>query len=124
MIAAALLVKAVVALAVPGRFYRSRRRQYASTSMPPALMVPPAIILSLTAVAWYATIAHYRPWGWVVTGCLTLLCCFSLGQLLRWRQHREAMAKIVANPRVWLVDCPLIVLGLGFAALGLLVYAA
>jgi len=74
-------------------------------------------------VAWYATIAHYRPWGWVVPGCLTLLCCFSLGQLLRWR-HREAMAKIVANPRVWLVDCPLIVLGLGFAALGLLVYAA
>ncbi len=36
--------------------------------MPPALMVPPAIILSLTAVAWYATIAHYRPWGWVGHG--------------------------------------------------------
>ncbi len=34
------------------------------------------------------------------------------------------MAKIVANPRVWLVDCLLIVLGLGFAAFGLLVYAA
>src|SRR5436190_18747699 len=67
VIAAALLIKATVALAIPRRFYASRQRQYASTSMPRALMVPPAIIMGITSIAWYATLVHYRPWGWVVT---------------------------------------------------------
>ena len=124
VIAAALLIKATIALAIPRRFYASRQRQYASTSLPVELMVPPAIILSITSIAWYATFVHYRPWGWVVTGSLTLLCCFSLDHLLRWRRHQAVMSRIVANPNVWLVDCLLLVLGAGFAALGLLVYAA
>ena len=122
IIATALIVKAGVALAIPGRFYATRQRHYASASLPVALLVPPAIILSLTSVAWYATLVHYRPWGWVVTGSLTLLCCLSLNQLVRWPRARESMAKIVANPKVWLVDCLLLLLGAGFAALGLLVY--
>lgn len=122
VIAAALLVKAVVALAIPGRFYATRQRQYDSTSMPRELMVPPAIILALTSLAWYATFFHYRPWGWIVTGALTLLCGLSLNNFLRWRRHRQTMHKIVANPRVWIVDCVLLVLGSGFAALGLFVY--
>ena len=63
VIATALVVKAGVALAIPGRFYATRQRQYMSTSLPPALLVPPAIILCLTSVAWYATLVHYRPWG-------------------------------------------------------------
>ena len=123
VIATALLVKAAVALAIPGRFYATRRRQYDSTSMPRELLVPPAIILCVTSVAWYATFFHYRPWGWVVTGSLTLLCSLSLHNLLRWRGHRETMANIVANPRVWIVDCVLLVVGAGFAALGFFVYA-
>ena len=122
VIATALLVKAGVALTIPSRFYATRQRQYASTSLPPALMVPPAIILCVTSVAWYATLVHYRPWGWVVTGSLTLLCCLSLHHLVRWRQHRETMSKVVAHPKVWLIDCLLLVLGGAFAALGWLVY--
>ena len=110
VIATALLVKAGVALAIPGRFYATRQRQYASTSLPPALLVPPAIILCLTSVAWYATLVHYRPWGWVVTGSLTLLCCLSLNQLVRWRRHRETMSKVIANPKVWLIRLLLLVL--------------
>jgi hypothetical protein len=124
VIATALLVKAAIALAIPHRFYASRQQQYASTSLPVALMVPPAIVLSLTSVAWYATLYHYRPWGWVVTGFLTALCCLSLQNLVRWRRHRETMSKIVAHPRVWIVDCVLLVAGAGFAALGWFVYAA
>ena len=123
VIAAALLVKATVALIIPGRFYATRRRQYDSTSMPPELLVPSAIILSLTTAAWYATFFDYRPWGWIVTGALTLLCSLSLRNLLRWRRHRQTMGQIVAHPRVWLIDCVLLVAGAGFAALGLLVYA-
>jgi hypothetical protein len=122
VIATALLVKASIALAIPGRFYATRQRHYDSPSMPRELMVPPAIILCLTSIAWYATFFHYRPWGWVVTGSLTVLCSLSLHNLLRWRRHRGAMAKIVANPRVWIVDCVLLLAGAGFAALGLMVY--
>ena len=123
VIAAALLIKAGIALAIPEKFYASRQRQYAGLSMPRELMVPPAIIMTITAVAWYATIVHYRPWGWVVTGTLTLLCSLSLHNLVRWRRHRETMSKVVAHPRVWMVDCVLLAVGAGFAALGLFVYA-
>ena len=78
VIATALIVKAGVALAIPDRFYAARQRQYASTSLPPALLVPPAIILCLTSVAWYATLVHYRPWGWVVTGSLVAVSFHSI----------------------------------------------
>jgi len=124
VIATALLVKAGIALTMPGRFYATRRRHYDSTSLPPDLMVPPAIVLCVTSVAWYATFVHYRPWGWVVTGSLTMLCGLALDHLVRWRHHRATMSTIVAHPRVWVVDCLLLVLGCGFAALGLLVYGA
>ena len=96
--------------------------RYSSASLPLALMVPSAVVLSVTSIAWYATFFHYRPWGWVITACLTLLCGLSLHNLSRWRRHREVMSRIVADPRVWLVDCLLLVLGGGFAALGLLVF--
>jgi len=123
VIAAALLVKATVALAMPRRFYASRQRQYASTSMPRELLVPPAIIVILTSIAWYATLVHYRPWGWVVTAFFSILCALSIHNLVRWRRQRGIMAAIVAHPRVWIVDGVLLIAGSGFAALGWLVYA-
>jgi hypothetical protein len=58
VIATALVIKAGVALAIPGRFYATRQRQYISTSLPPALLVPPAVILSLTSVAWICDPHH------------------------------------------------------------------
>jgi hypothetical protein len=122
VIAAALLIKAAVALAMPERFYATRRRQYASESKPRELWLPPAIVLLVTSVAWYATILHYRPWGWIVTGALTLLCCASLHHVLRWRRHRATMSAIVSSPKVLLVDYALLVIGTGFAALGWWVY--
>jgi len=122
LIAAALLIKATVALAIPERFYAARRKQYAADSMPRELLVPPVIVLSVTSAAWYATLFHYQPWGWIVTGALTLLACASLHNLVRWRRHRAAMSKIVSSPKVTLVDYALIVVGVGFAALGWLVY--
>ena len=122
LIAAALLIKAAVALAMPERFYATRRRQYASDSRPTELLVPPVIVFSVTAIAWYAALFHYRPWGWIVTAALTGLCCLSLDHLVRWRQHRATMSKIVSSPRVSLVDYALLVVGAGFAALGWWVY--
>ena len=122
LIATALLVKAVVALAMPERFYARRRMQFASESSPRESWLPPAIVLLVTSIAWYATVFHYRPWGWIVTGALTLLSCASLHQRLRWRRHRATMTAIVSSPKVLLVDYALLVFGIGFAALGWWVY--
>ena len=122
VIAGALLGKAVIALAMPGRFYAERQRQYESASPPGKVMVPPMVIVGLAATAWYATIFHYEPWAWVVTAPLTALASLSIYQLLRWETTRKRMAPIVANPNVWRVDCLLLIAGALFVTLAFLVY--
>lgn len=122
VIAAALLGKATIALTARRWFYAIRQRQYATESLPTKLLVAPAVIVALTLVAWYATIFHYQPWGWVVTGFFTALSCMAVDHVLRWSRHRQAMLAVVTNPKVWLVDCLLMVVGSGFVALALLVY--
>jgi len=121
-IAAALLSKAVIALLAPDRFYAERQRQYVSRTLPAKLLAPPLAIVTLASVSWYATIFHYRPWGWVVTGSLTALSCLAVEHVFRWERHRQRMLKVVANPKVWQVDCALLALGAGFAALAVLAY--
>ncbi len=122
VIAAALLGKAAIALAIPRRFYAVRERQYASESLPPKLLVAPVVVVALTLVAWYATIFHYQPWSWVVTGFLTALSCLAIDHVFRWQSHRQRMLKVVRSPTVGWLDCLLLVVGVGFVGLALLVY--
>ena len=122
IIAVALLGKAVIALAVPRRFYAVRERQYASESLPPKLLVAPVIVVALTLAAWRATLRDDQPWGWVVTGFLTVLACLSFDHVFRWQSHRQRMLKAVRSPKVGWVDCVLLVVGAGFVGLAFLVY--
>jgi len=122
VIAVALLVKATVALTASRRFYARRQQQYSSETLPSKLLIPPAVILSLTLAAWFATIFHYQPWGWLVTGFLSVLSCLSLHNLFHWAKHRHVMLKVVSNPKVKQVDYLLLAVGLGFLALALFVY--
>ncbi len=48
VIAAALLGKTAIALAIPRRFYAVRERQYASESLPPKLLVAPVVVVAVT----------------------------------------------------------------------------
>jgi hypothetical protein len=122
VLAAALVGKASIALASRRRFYAERQSQYASASVPPKLLIPPVVVVTVTLVAWYATLFHYQPWAWVVTGSLTALACLAIDHVFRWERHRRAMLKVVTNPKVWQVDCLLLAAGLGFLALAVLVY--
>ena len=122
IIATALLGKAAIALSMPARFYAERQRQYASLSPPTKVLVPPVVIVGLALVAWYATIFHYKPWGWIVTASLTALACVSVYQLSRWATHRHWMRKVVADPRVWRVDWLLLAIGTLFVVLAVYVY--
>lgn len=122
VIAVALLGKAVIALAIPRRFYAARERQYDSETLPPKLVVAPVIVVALTLTAWYANIFHYQPWGWVVTGSLTALACLAVDHVFRWPSHRQRMLKTVRSPKVGRVDCLLLAVGAGFAGLAFLVY--
>ena len=122
VIGAALMAKATVALAAPARFYALRRRQYEAESLPPKLLMAPAIVGVLALAAWYATLFHYRPWGWIVTGFLTALAMMAADHVFRWESHRRAMLNVVSNPGVWKFDCFLLAGGAGFVALALLVY--
>ena len=122
VIAAALLGKAAVALAIPRRFYAVRERQYDSESLPPKLLIAPLIVVALTLAAWHATIFAYQPWSWVVTGFLTTVTCVGLDHVFRWESHRQRMLKAVRSPNVGWVDCVLLVVGAGFMGLAFFVY--
>ena len=122
LIATALIGKATIALARRQKFYAARSRQYDSDSLPFKLLVAPAIVGALTLVAWYATIFHYQPAAWVVTGFLTALSWMAFDHVFRWKRHRQVMLKVVTNPQVWLIDCVLLAVGAAFLALALLVY--
>ena len=118
----ALLVKAAVALTTSRRFYAKRQQQYSSETMPAKLLIPPAVVLTVTLAAWFATILHYQPWGWIVTVVVSVLSCLSLHNLFKWAKHRQAMLKLVSTPKVKQVDYLLLAVGLGFLSLALFVY--
>ena len=118
----ALLVKAAVALAASRRVYARRQQQYAPEALPAGLLIPPAVVLTLTLAAWFATVFHYQSWCWLVTGFLSVLSCLSLHHLFHWEKHRQSMRKLVANPKVKQVDYLLLALGSIFLALALFVY--
>jgi hypothetical protein len=122
VIAVALIGKATVALIAPRRFYAVRQQQYSSETLPSRLLIPPVLVFALTLAAWFATIFHYRPWGWVVTVFLSVLSCLALHHVFYWVKHRQAMLKVVANPKVKQFDYVLLALGFGFLALSLFVY--
>lgn len=122
LIATALIGKASIALATRQKFYASRSRQYDSDSLSLKLLVAPTIVGALAVIAWYATIFHYQPAAWVVTGFLTALSFMAFDHVFRWKRHRQAMLKVVTSPNVWLIDCVLLAVGAGFAVLALLVY--
>jgi hypothetical protein len=122
LIAIALIGKATIALVMRQTFYAARARQYDSVSLPFKLLVAPTIVGALTLIAWYATIFHYRPAAWVVTGFLTALSWMAFDHVLRWKTHGQVMLRVVTNPQVWLIDCVLLVVGAAFGALALLVY--
>ena len=122
IIGTALIDKASIALVNRKLCYAARSRQYAAESQPLKHLVASTIVGTLTLIAWYATIVHYRPATWVVTSFLTVLSCMALDHLIRWETHRQMMQKIVSNPSVWLIDCVLLAVGAGFVALALVVY--
>lgn len=122
LIAAALLTKAIVALIAPRRFYATRRQQYESEALPPKLCLPAIVVLGLAIVAWFATIFHFQPWSWLVTGFLSVISVMAIHHLLFWTKHRQAMLKVVTNPKVTKFDWLLLAVGFGFLALAVFVF--
>ena len=117
------LLKGVIGLSVPGRFYRWRHGQYAAERPPAALFLAPMALTAAVAVTWYATAFHYAPWGWVVTAFVTTAAVLGAANLLRWRQHQGRALRAVGSPATRRgVDLVLVGVGAGFVALALTVY--
>lgn len=124
LIAVPALLKATTGLLLPGQFYGWRRQQYASASIPRIVLVMPSLFILLGAASWYATLFHYQPWGWIVTGFTTLVASLGALNLSRWSSHREKTGKAIeGEPQTRLsVDLTILVLGLLFTYLAFFVY--
>ncbi len=117
------LLKGLVGLSLPGRFYRWRQGQYATGRPPSALFAAPLALAVAAAVTWYATLFHYAPWGWVVTAFVTAAALLGTANLVRWREHQGRALRAVGSPATRRgVDLVLIGIGAGFVALALAVY--
>lgn len=124
LIAIPALLKAVTGLFLPGRFYGWRRQQYASASIPRLVLVMPTLFVLLAGASWYATLLHYQPWGWVVTGFTTLIAFLGVLNLSRWSSHRQRTGEAIdtqPGTRVG-VDVTILALGVLFTCLALFVY--
>ena len=117
------LLKGVIGLSVPDRFYRWRQGQYAAERPPGALFAAPRALAGTVGVSWYATAVHNPPWGWVVTAFVTTAAALGAANLLRWRQHQGRALRAVGSSATRRgVDLVLVGVGAGFVVLALTVY--
>lgn len=117
------LLKGIVGLSLPDRFYRWRQAQYASERPPAALFLAPLALVVALAVTWYATLVHYAPWGWVVTAFVTAAAVLGAANLVRWRQHQGRALRAIRSPATRRgVDLALIGIGAAFVALALAMF--
>ena len=123
LIAVPCLLKGIIGLLLPERFYGWRHGHYTSERPPKVLFVAPLALTGSVTVTWYATAYHYVPWGWVVTVFVTAASLLGLANLLRWRKHRDRALHTVGSPATRRsVDLVLIGAGAGFVAMALAVY--
>ena len=117
------LLKGVIGLLLPDRFYRWRHGHYASERPPRVLFMAPLALAGAVAVTWYATAFRYAPWGWVVTAFVTAAALLGMVNLLRWREHQgRALRAVGSTATRRSVDLVLIGVGAGFIALALAVF--
>ena len=125
VIAAICLGKGCAALLAPQVFYGRRRQQYASARIPLSVLVLPIVMLSLTLIAWYATIMHHTAWSWLLTGFLTLISILGAVNLVRWSRHRLQLLNAIAEEQArgrMNVDLVIVGLGVFFTLLALRVF--
>lgn len=124
IIAVLALLKSTAGLLLPDKFYGWRRQQYASVSLPPMVLVMPSLFVLLAGTAWYATLFHYQPWGWMVTGFTTLIALLGVLNLSRWSTHRQKTGQAIdTQPQTRTgVDVTILILGLLFVFLAFFVY--
>jgi hypothetical protein len=119
------LAKAGSALLAPQVFYRLRRQQYASSTIPVSVYLPPFGVGLLALTAWYATFSQYAAWSWIVTGFLTVVSLLAMINLLRWSQHRIRLLDSIAEDQAAYrrqVDVGLLGIGTVFGILGFIVF--
>ena len=109
--------------------FHKRPRQWAhhcsATRRPPLPMVGFWLVGMLAmGVTWYATLAHYASYGWILTAVVTLAGVRASQFLFRWDETRVPFSLFVssANVRLLWLECFATALGLALLALGIWVY--
>jgi len=123
LIAAVCLLKAGIGLLAPVYFYRVRERHYRASRIPLAVLTVVGSLVTLTAIAWYATFTADVRFGWIVTAFLTAVAILAIVNLTRWDLHRQtAMIAVRSVAKRRAVDILLITFGIGFLMLAWRVY--
>ena len=124
ILATVCLIEGIAGLVFREQFHGWLRRQCSAARPSGTLRVILVYLTTLVVATWYATIFHYRPYGWVLTLVMTLSGIEILLVLYRWRAVGEAVVGFLLETRqhVGWVYGVAIALGTLLLWLGLFVY--
>ncbi|MSU69382.1 MAG: hypothetical protein EXS39_01095 [Opitutaceae bacterium] len=123
LLAVPALAKGLVGLVAPVPFYAWRQTHYSAPRIPGLVLIAPGLLVAVTVAAWYATLFHYVPWGWIITGLSTGTMLLAAVNLWHWPTHRARALRVVADPALCRrVDLTIITGSAGLLLFALLVY--
>jgi hypothetical protein len=97
ILAAMSFVKLGFGLAMGDRFYDWARKEYGRNK--PSSLITTLFVLTflLVVVTWYATFAHYVPYGWILTALFTLIAVYLVVILACWKSIAPRLVRMIAK---------------------------
>jgi len=88
-------VKLGVGLAMGDRFFDWARKEYGRDRPSGLIMSLFMLTFLLVLVTWYATLAHYVAYGWILTALFTLIAVYMVVILVCWKSITPRFVRLI-----------------------------
>ncbi|NLE28361.1 MAG: hypothetical protein GX629_01670 [Phycisphaerae bacterium] len=124
ILAASSFIKMGYGIAMGDRFFDWARREYKRERPSGLVTVLFLLTLLLTLITWYATWAHYVPYGWILTVLMTFFGLYALVILLKWKsitpKYIPLIGRFQKNRTFWYIIG--VIWGVVFLLMGIFLY--